>query len=341
MKGSETGNGSLKGWMRAAIALCGFGLIAAIILPIWRIELAAPQYPEGLELKIFANKLGGNVDIVNGLNHYIGMKTLHADDFPEFTILPYILGFFAASCFIVAISGKKKLLYALLGLYLLFAILAMADFWRWEYDYGHNLDPTAAIQVPGMSYQPPLIGYKKLLNFGAYSVPDIGGWLMTAAGAILAICTVLSWRKKYAKVAQPAMAAGLVLLLFSSCSNGPVPIKVGADNCYNCKMSIADARFGAEVLSKKGKAWKFDDLHCLVAFLKSGELKQEAIHEVYFVRFDGGHELLPSAKAILLQSERLRTPMGSNIVAFEGKPGLDEAGKQFGGKEITWKELNL
>lgn len=49
--------------------------------------------PEGLGLSIYANKLGGDVDIINGLNHYIGMKTLHAEEFIEFTVLPYIIGF--------------------------------------------------------------------------------------------------------------------------------------------------------------------------------------------------------------------------------------------------------
>ena len=64
----------------------------------------------------------------------------------------------------------------------------MADFWKWEYNYGHNLSTDAPIQVPGMSYQPPLIGYKQLLNFGAYSIPDIGGWLMAVAGVIMVVC---------------------------------------------------------------------------------------------------------------------------------------------------------
>ena len=58
---------------------------------MWRIELNAPQYPEGLIMLIYPNKLGGNVDIINGLNHYIGMKTLHTEDFIEFTLLPVII----------------------------------------------------------------------------------------------------------------------------------------------------------------------------------------------------------------------------------------------------------
>ena len=54
----------------------------ALFVPMWRIELQAPQYPEGLVLQLYANKIGGDVAIINGLNHYIGMATLHTENFP-------------------------------------------------------------------------------------------------------------------------------------------------------------------------------------------------------------------------------------------------------------------
>ena len=111
-------------------------------------------------LQIFANKLGGNVDIINGLNHYIGMKTLHTDDFMEFTLLPYIIGIFALISLLTSFAGQKIHLKILLFSFIAFGVLAMVDFWRWEYNYGHDLDPNAAIIVPGMAYQPPLIGFK-------------------------------------------------------------------------------------------------------------------------------------------------------------------------------------
>ena len=65
-------------------------LAISIFVPIWRIELDAPQYPEGLAIFIYADKLGGDIDIINGLNHYVGMQTLHTENFIEFTVLPYI-----------------------------------------------------------------------------------------------------------------------------------------------------------------------------------------------------------------------------------------------------------
>ncbi len=181
----------LKPFIRAVVFLAAVLLVLVLFFPIWQIQLTAPQYPEGLALKIFAGKLGGDVEIINGLNHYIGMKTLHANDFIEFTVLPYCVIFFAAVVFIVSIINRKNVLYFVTILFVIFCIVAMGDFWRWEYNYGHDLNPEAPIQVPGMAYQPPLIGYKQLLNFGAFSIPDIGGWIFIAA-AVLLVLAMLS-----------------------------------------------------------------------------------------------------------------------------------------------------
>lgn len=167
------------------LILAGIFILGSIFQPLWRIEMDAPQYPEGLNLYIHSNKIGGDVDIINGLNHYIGMKTLHAEEFVEFSVLPYILGFFALLAIVAGLIRNKKFVYTVLVLFILFGILSMYDFWRWLYDYGHDLDPNAAIVVPGMAYQPPMIGFKQLLNFGVYSIPDIGGWLMFGGGAII------------------------------------------------------------------------------------------------------------------------------------------------------------
>src|ERR1044072_4532392 len=101
-------NNNLKSLTRILLFALAAALVVVLFTPMWRIDLQAPQYPEGLTLLIYANKLAGNVDIINGLNHYIGMKTLHTKDFIEFTVLPYIIIFFAAGCFLVAFIKKRK-----------------------------------------------------------------------------------------------------------------------------------------------------------------------------------------------------------------------------------------
>ncbi|MEO6915663.1 MAG: hypothetical protein ABI151_08470, partial [Chitinophagaceae bacterium] len=123
------------------LVLAAVGMLTVLFVPMWRIDLDAPQYPEGLTLRIHANGIRGNVDIVNGLNHYIGMKTLHSEDFPEFTILPYCIVFFAVALILVVVANRKKWAYILCATFVLFGIVSMVDFWRWEYNYGHNLNP--------------------------------------------------------------------------------------------------------------------------------------------------------------------------------------------------------
>ncbi|WP_374450065.1 hypothetical protein [Cloacibacterium normanense] len=184
-------NNSLSKLSKILLITSGIGLIISIFVPLWAIYLEAPQYPEGLGMFLHANKITGDYEIINGLNHYIGMKEIHQEDFWEFKILPYALGFFAALAFLTVFLNNKKWLYFFAALFLIFGVAFMVDFYLWEYDYGHNLNPNAAIVVPGMSYQPPLLGFKQLLNFGAYSYPDIGGWIMFGVGIILVVLSYL------------------------------------------------------------------------------------------------------------------------------------------------------
>lgn len=179
---------------KIGLAIMALFFIGSLFVPLWQIELEAPQYPEGLVLKMHAHKIAGDVEIINGLNHYIGMATLHTENFIEFKIVPYIIGLFAAFAIILIFLNNRKGLLGFMVALLSFVVIAGVDFYRWNYAYGHNLDPNAAIKVPGMAYQPPVLGYKKLLNFGAYSIPDIGGWLLITAGIILTILVIKEYK---------------------------------------------------------------------------------------------------------------------------------------------------
>lgn len=182
-----------------ALFICAFLMIGGYFLPFWKITLGAPQYPEGLEMKIWLNKLSGDVSKVNGLNHYIGMKLIKEDEFPEFKILPVGLGILILFGLITASFNRRILLRIWVALLLISGSVAFYDFYKWEYDYGHNLNPMAAIKVPGMSYQPPLLGYKMLLNFVAGSFPDIGGIVVLGSALGIVILLVREERFQYKK----------------------------------------------------------------------------------------------------------------------------------------------
>lgn len=185
--------------------LTRFGRISVIIVivflstlwlfPMWRIDLAAPQYPGGLTMNIWINDVKGDVDVINGLNHYIGMKRIEKKDFKEFVFLPGIMMAFIVLGVLVFVLNKKAFFYGWTAIFMAVAAFSFYDFYKWEYNYGHNLDPHAPIQLPGSSYQPPIIGYKKILNFEVLSQPDVAGWLYIIAGALLAVVTIYEIKK--------------------------------------------------------------------------------------------------------------------------------------------------
>ena len=182
---------------RVMIAVAALSLLVILFVPIWRIDLQAPQYPEGLAIQIYADHFAGDTEKINGLNHYIGMATIHDEMFPEFTYLPKIIIVLAIFGVLAALWGKRQGLFAGLITLSLFGLWALYDMWKWGYSYGHELDPRAAIKVEGMAYQPPLIGHKKLLNFDAWSTPDIGGWILFGVMGMLAVVYFLELREMF------------------------------------------------------------------------------------------------------------------------------------------------
>lgn len=166
---------NIGNFTRIVLAILSVGMCLSFFYPLWDIALQAPQYPEGLSLQIWINKLSGNIATINGLNHYIGMRHIVPSDFSELQYMPYIVSALIIFGLIAAISKKKAFLYAFTFAIVVLGIVGAIDFYMWEYNYGHNLDPRAAIQIPGMNYQPPMIGRKELLNFVATAWPALGG----------------------------------------------------------------------------------------------------------------------------------------------------------------------
>lgn len=162
--------------------LLGFAALlglAALALPLWEVRLGAPQYPEGIGLRIHAHTVAGlkpnDIENINGLNHYIGMKPITPDAIPELRYMPWLIGGLVLAGLVVARAGSRRALAAWLVTFALLGGVGLWDLWRWEYDYGHNLDmEQAIIVVPDMTYQPPLIGRKQLLNFTATAWPGTG-----------------------------------------------------------------------------------------------------------------------------------------------------------------------
>jgi copper chaperone NosL len=331
---------------RILVAFLTGALIAVFFLPAWRIDLYAPQYPEGLTMFIWTNTLSGDVDIINGLNHYIGMKPITVDMFPEFKFLSYIVLFFMLFGMMVSFTGRRKLLLYYLILTVIGALLVLYDLYRWGYKYGHDLDPTAPIQVAGLSYQPPVIGHKRLLNFDAYSYPAIGGWIVIGAGILAGIIWLVEWKKhrklsltKTKNITASLSIVSIVLLMLTSCSLKPEPFVAGQDECHICKMGVADFRFGGEVITKKGKIYKFDDTGCMIDFLNSGNVQEKEIALRVIMNYEKPNEFINVNDAWFLVSPTLKSPMNSNAAGFTNIVAAEKINESKPGEIIKWNEL--
>jgi len=183
---------------RALMLLAGILMISLFIWPMWNITLLAPQYPDGVHMHIYVNKIGGatpgTLQNVNILNHYIGMKKITPESIPELKFMPPIVIFFIITAFLVAWLDKKWMYWTWIVSLIAILGVGLYDFYLWEYDYGHSLDPKAPMKFEGESFQPPLIGRKEIINFTAISMPHIAGYLLGLGTVLAMMATYLKTR---------------------------------------------------------------------------------------------------------------------------------------------------
>lgn len=327
---------NLKPLSRITVAVCALSLITAYFIPLWQILMWAPQYPEGLEMKIWIDTLSGDVRTISALNHYIGMKHIEVEMFPEFGYMIYIVGFIIAFGLLTALLNKRFMLISYVGLLMAAGIAALVDFWLWGYDYGHNLNPEAPIIIEGMAYQPPLIGTKVLLNFTAFSGPDIGGWIFIVVALVL--FATLFYEFKMNRKLAAVMIFPLAAML-TSCSTDPVPLEFGKDACYNCKMILMDNKFGAELVTHKGKVFKFDDMNCMLQFYNSNEVVDTDYAHKLVIDFTRPGTLIDAANSHYLKADEIKSPMASQIAAFQDYELMKENKKKWNGIYLSWGEV--
>jgi len=324
---------------RLLLAIASVLLLGAFLFPLWRIDLVAPQYPEGLGMLIRVNTVTGiqpnDLANINGLNHYIGMKPIEPDTIPELRIMPWILAGLAAFGLLVAALGARRLLYGWLGGFVTLAIAGLIDFWRWEYDYGHNLDfEHAIIKVPGMTYQPPLIGTKQLLNFTASSWPALGAACLGVA-FVLGVAALVIARRRGADVKRASMAMAVAV---AACAPpGPQAIADKGKSCDYCRMTISDERFGGQLITRKGKVYAFDAIECLASYyLQNGAAGDGS--SIWVADFANPGHWVEAKNALFVRNEAHQSPMGLNLVALSDD-GETAAAGQVQGTTLRWQEV--
>lgn len=173
-------------------------LILVFFLPLWSMTFYSNQYLDGLQLDIYVARLEGgktknrdDLREINTLNHYIGMRPLLESDFAEFVWLPFAIGGLILLALRAAIIGKMSKLVDVFVLFVYFGLYSFWSFYNRLYQYGHNLEPTAAIKVE--PFTPPLFGSQIVGNFTVDSYPEPASYVMVAFGVLLAAAIVWAW----------------------------------------------------------------------------------------------------------------------------------------------------
>ncbi len=131
----------------------------------------------------------------------------------------------------------------------------------------------------------------------------------------------------------------LVAIFLLSCNVKPEPLIMGKDACYTCKMTLMDKKFGAEIVTKKGKVYKFDDLNCMINFNSSGNEPEGNIEYRLVVDFAQTDKLIDATKTFYCKSAMINSPMGSQVAAFERKDDIEKFNSEWQGTTLTWNEL--
>lgn len=161
-------------------------ILGLFIFPLWNITLEAPQYPTPLGMDIyindFADKNPHDIKNINLMNHYVGMKYI-PESIPEFKIFPIVIIAMSILGIVVGLIGKYQWYFVWGIVMVALAIAGIYDFYLWEYNYGHDLDPKAILKFTNpdgsiMGFQPPLFGSKDILNFRAHSYPQLGAYFL-------------------------------------------------------------------------------------------------------------------------------------------------------------------
>jgi hypothetical protein len=162
---------------RGLVLLGVVALAGGAFLPLWRIQLVAPQYQEGLTLEMYSHKIAagnGGQDLVeiNTLNHYIGMKPIAQADFAEMTWMPFAIGVFGLLALRAVVMGRIVQLVDLGVLFSYFGAFSLATFAYRLWSYGHHLDPSAPMRMK--PFTPVIVGSQQIANFVQTSLPMAG-----------------------------------------------------------------------------------------------------------------------------------------------------------------------
>lgn len=161
-------------------------LLISIFFPYWSLTLHAPQYPGGLETKLYVNKVTGDVSEIDGLNHYIGMKPLGEAAPLERSLSIYaIIGIALLTLGAIYIHSPIVLFLSIPAL--LYPAFFLGDLYFWMRNFGMNLDQRAPLSGSIEPFVPPLLGVGKIGQFKTVASWETGLYLTIVASVFILV----------------------------------------------------------------------------------------------------------------------------------------------------------
>lgn len=161
-------------------------LAISVLLPYWTLRLTAPQYPDGLTVNAFVNRLEGDVHELEGLNHYVGLSSFEdAAVFERSVSIAAILTL--SGLLVAALAIHSRWVLLLVAPAVLFPLFFVADLQFWLWRFGHNLDPLAPFAAAVGEFSPPVFGPAKIAQFDTLALPNVGLLMAVTAGILTAI----------------------------------------------------------------------------------------------------------------------------------------------------------
>jgi copper chaperone NosL len=341
---------------RVLLALAAVLLVPVYWLPLWSIRIVAPQYREGLGMYIGVRDIWGHaehdIQNINILNHYIGMKPIDPAIVDVLRIMPWAVAGVAVLALVAALVGRRWAVWGWLATFAGLGTAGLLEFRAWNHDYGTNLDPTAPIKIPGMTYEPPMLGVEQLLNMTTSSWPSWGTLFVALAFTAGVAALWIARRRPEARpipspVLRPLAAAAVLALVAAGCGADAVRTADAAvpefapdlPPCAYCEGTIPESRFGGQVTTADGTVFRFMSVECLAAFLLEERVPEGEIRAIQVVDYNRGEALIDAASARYLRSQFLDSPNGLGLLATETEKVAANLHYFFGGERIGWDEV--
>ncbi len=189
------------GRLRAGLLLLAAALVVcAAFLPLWGMTLVSVQYPEGLRMVIYPTRITGDITEINLLNHYIGMAEISDDLFRELRVIPVLFGFIAVGAAGASLVRRAWATLVPLAIMAIAAVYGLVSMRSRLYQFGHDLDPTAAIEIE--PFTPAMLGSHTIAQFASYAYFSWGTFLPMIAGALVCGALWLDLRRTNGTIAS-------------------------------------------------------------------------------------------------------------------------------------------